>query len=190
MAGAEVETLMGSDPPLYREAWHRIKGWYNAAVYRAPPPSWVTIKPITAEWVEQYSYILPPETNIPISVRLLVVDNSVPTEDKIEWAVKRLRNHRSGGPSGMQTNCMKRWLAAAKKAEKDVTITAGAETTENKGIMAFQKAMEPTEAPKWAMVVDLVHTELWEGKLAEEAMWQAVVLILKGKKDYWVIGLM
>ena len=28
-----------------------------------------------------------------------------------------------------------------------------------------------------------------EGKLAEEATWQAVVLISKGKKDYWGIGL-
>ena len=47
----------------------------------------------------------------------------------------------------------------------------------------FQKSTEPTEAAKWAMVVELVHTEFREGKLAEEAMWQVVVLILKGKKD-------
>ena len=26
-AGAEVESLTGSDPPLHWEAWHRIKGW-------------------------------------------------------------------------------------------------------------------------------------------------------------------
>ena len=31
-AGAEVEALLGSDPPLHREAWHRIKGWYKAVV--------------------------------------------------------------------------------------------------------------------------------------------------------------
>ena len=37
-AGAEVEKMMGSDPPLQREAWHQIKGWYKAAVDRAPPP--------------------------------------------------------------------------------------------------------------------------------------------------------
>ena len=34
------------------------------------------------------------------------------------------------------------------------------------------------------MVVDLVQTSFWEGKLVEEAMWQAVVLITKGNKDY------
>ena len=38
------------------------------------------------------------------------------------------------------------------------------------------------------MVVDLIHTAFREGVLAEEATWQAVVLITKGKKDYWDIG--
>ena len=32
--GAEVKTLLGLDPPLHREAWHRIKGWYKAALSR------------------------------------------------------------------------------------------------------------------------------------------------------------
>ena len=66
-------------------------------VDRAPPPDWVTLERITAERVELYSYDPPPEVNIPISVEPLPVDNSVPTEDNIEWAVKLLRNHRSGG---------------------------------------------------------------------------------------------
>ena len=39
------------------------------------------------------------------------------------------------------------------------------------------------------MVVDLVQAEFREGKLSEEAMWQAVVLIPKGSKDYRGIGL-
>ena len=37
--------------------------------------------------------------------------------------------------------------------------------------------------------VDLVQTAFREGKLAEEATWQGVVLITKGKKDYRGIGL-
>ena len=35
----------------------------------------------------------------------------------------------------------------------------------------------------------MVQMDFWDGVLAEEAMWQAVVLIPKGKKDYRVIGL-
>ena len=49
--------------------------------------------------------------------------------------------------------------------------------------------MEPTEVSNWERVVDLLHTAFMEGRLTEEAMWQAVVLIPKGKKDYLSIGL-
>ena len=38
--------------------------------------------------------------------------------------------------------------------------------------------------------MDLVHTAFRDGDLGEEATWQAVVLIPKGKKDYRGIGLM
>ena len=76
-----MEILLGSDPPLHREAWHRIKGWYKAAIDRAPPPAWVTFERITAEKVEMYSYIPPPGTNVPISVQPFPVDELVPTED-------------------------------------------------------------------------------------------------------------
>ena len=88
---------MGSDPPLHREAWHRIKGCYKAAVDRDPPPARVTLERITADRVELNSYVPPPGTNILISVQPFPVDESVPTEDKIEWVVMRLRNRRSGG---------------------------------------------------------------------------------------------
>ena len=38
------------------------------------------------------------------------------------------------------------------------------------------------------MVLDLVQSAFQEGKLAEEATWQAVVLVPKGKTDYRGIG--
>ena len=69
--------------------------------------------------VELYSYVPPSGTNIPISVEPFPVDDSVPTEDKIKWAVKRLQNHHSGGPSGMRAEHLKGWLAAARKKEKE-----------------------------------------------------------------------
>ena len=95
-----MDAILGSDPPLHREAWHRIKGWYWAAVDRALSPAWVTLEWITAEQVELYSYVPPPGANIPISVEPFPVDDSVPTEDEIEGAAERLYNHRYGGPRG------------------------------------------------------------------------------------------
>ena len=78
------------DPPLHQEAWHKIKVWYRAAVDRALMPARVTFEWITEEQVDLYSYVPPPEANIPLSVDPSPVDDSVNTEDEIEWAVKRL----------------------------------------------------------------------------------------------------
>ena len=124
-----MEALLGSDPPLHWKAWHQIKGWYQATVYRAPPAAWLTLHRITAERVELYSYVPPPRANIPISIHTFLVDDLVPIEDEIEWAVKHLRNHCSGGPSGMLDKNLKGWLAAARKNEQE-EAAAGEETTE------------------------------------------------------------
>ena len=42
------------------------------------------------------------------------VDDSVPMEDKIAEAVKKLRRNRSGGPLGILAEHLKGWLTAAK----------------------------------------------------------------------------
>ena len=80
----------------------------------------------------------------------------------------------------MRAEHLKRWLAEARKAEKDDT-TAGAETTEGKEATEFTEFTEPTEAANWEKLVDLVQTAFHEGILAEESMWQAVVLVPKVK---------
>ena len=92
--------MLGSDPPLHRDSCHRIKGWYKVVVDGALPSAWVALEWITANRVELYSYVPPPVTNIPISMHPFLLDDSVPMEDEIEWAVTRLCNHRSGGRQG------------------------------------------------------------------------------------------
>ena len=139
--------------------------------------------------MELYSYVPSQGTNIPIFVQPFLVDNLVPTKDEIEWEVTGLRNHRSGGASGMRSENLKRWLATARKAEKYVTTIARAETTDNRGTTEVHPPTDPTEADNWAMIVDLVHMAFWEGELVEEATWHAVVLIPKGGEDYRGIGL-
>ena len=100
IAGEEVETLLGADPLNRKEAWRRLKGWYKAAVNRAPPPARATLKRITAERVDLYSYVPSPGENIPVTIKLVEVGDSVPTEDEIEEAVNKLRRNRSGGGVG------------------------------------------------------------------------------------------
>ena len=99
------------------------------------------------------------------------IDDSVPTEDEIAEAVKKLRRNRSGGPSRICAEHLKGWLMAAKR-----------------GGLAEEKGEEKTEAEEeggelWVKVVEITQTAFWEGKLAEEATWQTVVLIPKGKRE-------
>ena len=86
-AGKNVERLLGLNPPLHREAWHPMKGWYWAAFDRAPPLARVTLERIMTGWVDLYSYVPTPVENNPVSVDPFPVYYSVPTEDKIEWGV-------------------------------------------------------------------------------------------------------
>ena len=119
----------------------------------------------------------PPGDNIPVTVTPSDVDDLVPTEDEIAEAVKKLRRNRSGGASGIRAEHLKGWLAAAKI-----------------GKVAEENGEEKTEAEEdggdlWGKVVEITQMAFREGNLAEEAMWQTVVLIPKGKKEYRGIGL-
>ena len=46
------------------------------------------------------------------------MDVSVPMEDEIEEAVKKLRRNRYGGPSGMRAEHLKGWIAASKRGKR------------------------------------------------------------------------
>ena len=113
--GKDVEALLGEYPPIAKEAWRRMKGWYRAAANRGPPPDRATIERITAERVELYSQVPSPGDNIPVTVKPTEIDDSVPTEDEIAEAVTKLRRNRSGGPSWIRAEHLKGWLAAAKR---------------------------------------------------------------------------
>ena len=77
-AGAKVEAMMKADPPLIQEAWHRLQGWYKAAVDRAPPPARATLKRVTAERTKLYIRVPPPGDTIPVTIEPFVVEDGVP----------------------------------------------------------------------------------------------------------------
>ena len=105
--GAAVEALMKADPPLTQEAWHRLQGWYKATADRPPPPARATLKRVTAEREQLYSRVSPPGDAIPVTIDPFRVEDGVPSEAEVEWAVKRLRNNRAGGPSRMRAEDLK-----------------------------------------------------------------------------------
>ena len=90
---------------------------------------------------------------------------------------------------------LKGWLAETRKEEAAVTKAAAEEGTVSVivgpgGEELEEKRKTATEAMKyWEKVVALVRADFGEGRLSEEAMCQAVVLIPKGKGEYHRIGL-
>ena len=85
-----MEELMKADPPLTQEAWHRLQGWYKATVDRPPPPAGATLKRVTAERTTLYSRVPPPGDTIPVTIETFAVEDGIPSEAEVEWAVKRL----------------------------------------------------------------------------------------------------
>ena len=93
------------------------------------------------------------------------IDDSVPTEDEIAAAVKKLRRNRSGGTSRIRAEHLKGWLAAAKR-----------------GRVAEEKGKKKTEAEEegeemWGKVVEMTQTAFRDGKLEEEAAWQTQAIL-------------
>ena len=72
-----------------------------------PPPARLTLKWITVERIALYRQVQTPGESILLSVELFPVEDFVPTEDNIKWAVRRLRNNCSGGPSVMREDHIK-----------------------------------------------------------------------------------
>ena len=77
----------------------------------------------------------------------------------------------------MRAEDMKGWLAAARQGEKERETS----TKDGGGEKGESQKDDKAVSENWARVVDLVQTAFREGDLAEEATWQAVFLIPKGK---------
>ena len=169
-AGQDVETLLGEEPPNPKEAWRRLKGWYKAEVNRSPPPARATLKRIMSERVDLYSYLPYPGENILVNVTPSEVNDSVHMEDEIGDAVKKPRRNRSGGGLGMRAENLKGRLVASNR--RKMAAEKGEDKTEE----------EEERGDRWGKLVELIQTAFREGDMAEEATWQTVVLIPKGKK--------
>ena len=76
-----------SDPTLILEAWIRMRGWYKYAMDRPPPPTRADIVTIALERVELYRSVPLMVQPIPVRMKPLHVDNSIPEDKEIAWEV-------------------------------------------------------------------------------------------------------
>ena len=91
----------------------------------------MTLERITAERVALYRRVPPPGENIPVQIEPFEVEDKVPDEGEIEWAVKRLRNNLSGGASQMRAEHLKGWLAAERREDTGETADTEGKVQEN-----------------------------------------------------------
>ena len=104
----------------------------------------------------------PPGDNIPVTIEPFAVEDGVPAEEEIEWAVKRLQNNCAGGVSRMWAEDLKGWLAAARRGEKERETA----TKDGGGGKGESRKDDKAGAENWTWVVDLVQTAFQEGGLA------------------------
>ena len=95
--GSTVKSPLTSDPPLIQEAWNQMRGWYKDAVDHPLPPARVAIANITVKRVKLYWPVPPPGQPIPVGVQQFSVDEAIPEDKDIAWAVSRIHWNRSGG---------------------------------------------------------------------------------------------
>ena len=161
-----------------------MKGWCKVVAGCALPPARLTIKWITAERVALHNHIPPQGENIPISVDHFPLDDSVPMEDDIKWAVRRLRDNCSSSPSGIRAEHLQQWLWEAQNSEEDTAAVTGLNTE-----VDMKTLKEVKRRWRHERVVVLMQADFREGQMAQESTWQAVVLLPKGGGDYYGIGL-
>ena len=117
-----MESLIVSNPPLIKEAWIWIRVCHRDAVDRPLPPARVAISTMMADQVDMYRSVPPPGQTIDVRVQPLPMEDYIPEEKEITWAVHRIRLNRSVGPSGMRAEHLFQWLIAATQDDiPDVT---------------------------------------------------------------------
>ena len=128
--------------------------WYKDAVEPPPPTSRLSLSAMTEEREDLYWHVPPPGEPIPVGDLPFSVDDGIPEDEAITWAVRKIRLNRSCSPSVMQAEHLRQWLIAAMRDDAP-------------------------DSTNWLKVVAIVHTAFCYRTMAEECTWQIVVLITK-----------
>ena len=136
-AGEAVESLLTRDSPLQRESLEEDTGVVprNGGSRPAAHPSHTQADQGGNRGDIPRCTPPPRGETIPVSVPPYPIDNSVPTEEAVEWEVRRLWGHRSGGPYQMRAEHLREWLrehrseeaAKVKANEAEAKVEAEAE---------------------------------------------------------------
>ena len=163
--GTAVASLLASYPPLMKEAWIRMWEWYKYDVDHSLPPSRVAITTMTSDRFMIYRQVPPPGQPIPVRVPPFLLNDSIPENKEITWAVRRLHLNHPGSSPGMRAEYLRQWFIDA--------------TQDN-----------IPDSTNWQKVFAIVQAEFRNGVMSEESICQTVAVIPRGaSRDFREIGL-
>ena len=162
--GEEIEEDLENNNP--KSAFGKLKRWYRQSTGRPLKPTREDSEELTKEREQLYSKV---ENMFPmfplVQVNTCSVDDSVPGEEEIANALRRMKNGKATGPSGIRADQIKiwrkRWKREMEKREEE----------RDKELMA-----------PWEMVVELVQEVYRSGKMPSRMMQAICVLIPKNDK--------
>jgi Reverse transcriptase (RNA-dependent DNA polymerase) len=107
-AGEEIETMLKNKD--IRGAWSRLKRWYKQVTGRNRKPSPMDMATITATYKELYAMDNNLDNNVPIINYIPTpINDDVPSDVEIRYAVTRLKRWKAPGPTGLRTEELQYW---------------------------------------------------------------------------------
>ena len=103
-----------------REAFGAIKGWYRDRGPRSAKPSKEEIAKTRREYVKLYTDETPTSTPLPLHTRQFPINDEPPTEEEIVECLKKLRNKKAAGATGITAENLKDWQHRARPTKEGV----------------------------------------------------------------------
>jgi len=116
-AAAEIEACIEEQD--LQGGWFKLNLWMKHRGDKAFRPSFEDMTRLTDEMEDMHKRVDPQEEPIPTLIAPYEIDDSVPTEDEITLAVKRLKSGKSPGATKMTAAHLKKWYRQAHPLKEE-----------------------------------------------------------------------
>jgi hypothetical protein len=164
-AGDDIEQHLQAG--RLKTAWSVLQNWYRHTADRPPRPTRLDLRRVTDEYKSLYRATLTPGNPIDTHIAPQPINDELPEYDEIAAAVRRLKNGKAPGPSGMRAEHLKVLLHRAEKEN----ATDG-------------------DRQGWEQLCNTIRHIFETGTIPQEITWSTLVLIPKTSGGYRGIGLL
>jgi hypothetical protein len=112
-AGEEIEQHLQAG--RLKAAWDVMQAWYKHTGDRPPKPTRIDLRTVTNAYKQLYQSV--PLSGDPLSIHITpcTINDDIPTEQEIATAIRKLRNGKASGHSGLRAEHLKTLLHQAEK---------------------------------------------------------------------------